>query len=258
MTINDIKEKLAMHLGTSEKPVTIRWVNKKIEEFIQDFGLLGYNRDSIIFSFAQHVGIKVTKFVPDELKREVGEIVRLVKNQSKTQPKVVIQSTNTIPPKKFTKSSPESKTKYLDIKILPDNFYIKLQQQINDTYNCKIFVALEILIRKFMENLVIDILRKRYGDRPPGLDIYYNRGKNKFHDFNFQLKTLEEKIKLDDFTGSPISDVSFLRKIAKYKDKANKTAHTLEIDKSKDEVDADKNNVQNIIEILIRALNIIQ
>ena len=45
----------------------------------------------------------------------------------------------------------------------PDIFYKKLIEEINFQYITKHSMSLSVLMRKLFENLIIDILRKKYG-----------------------------------------------------------------------------------------------
>jgi hypothetical protein len=60
----------------------------------------------------------------------------------------------------------------------------------------RIFTSVVILSRKMIENLIIEILRKKYPQKVKGnLDIYYNKNERRFHDFTMLVKNLEVKKK---------------------------------------------------------------
>jgi hypothetical protein len=61
-------------------------------------------------------------------------------------------------------------------------------------------MSLSVLIRKLFENLIINILRKKYGTQ--GLPKYYDTSKRRFHDFSILLKSLESNIS-DFHSASP-------------------------------------------------------
>ncbi len=52
---------------------------------------------------------------------------------------------------------------YINVTWLPDDFYKKLIDEINCLYGKQLPFALSVLVRKLLENLIIDILRKKYG-----------------------------------------------------------------------------------------------
>jgi len=154
-------------------------------------------------------------------------------------------SSEEIPPKQ------KSDFNYIDLKdeILPDKFYIKLRNQINKAYNYEILLAVQILCRKFLENLIIDILIFKY--KEINIDLFYNTKFGKHHIFNTLIQNFENK--LEDFKlYIPTLDKSFIKRIGKYKQQANATAHSIIIDIRKKDLDKDKQNLENIISILIK------
>lgn len=151
-------------------------------------------------------------------------------------------------------SLPGKSANFLEVSGEKDFFYLKLIKEINLLYDQGHFMSLAIMIRKLLENIIIDILRKKYGVAPPGLDLYYYVPQKRFQPFNQLLISLEEKI--GDF--SPLSsslDVAFIRRIEKCKIKGNKAAHTIDASIVKDWFDKNKEEINYTVNILVSLSN---
>jgi hypothetical protein len=73
-----------------------------------------------------------------------------------------------------------------------DRYYKNLVFQINLTWKFGLFLSTLILSRKLIENIIIELLRKKF---PSGneIDLYFNRKEGRFHDFSFLLENLHMK-----------------------------------------------------------------
>jgi hypothetical protein len=146
--------------------------------------------------------------------------------------------------------SPEE---YLDIKVLPNDFYIELQEQINRAFAYNVLSAVPILSRKFLENLIIDILRKKY--KGPGIDLYYNPAHRRFHGFEMLLKNLSDKISAGDFAGvSSIFDNIFLRRVNEFREQGNSTAHSIETKIERNTIKDNAEELSFLIKVLLKVL----
>jgi len=68
------------------------------------------------------------------------------------------------------------------------------------------------------------------------------------------LKNLHDRI--DDFTGiSPVFNSDFLKKINKFREQGNSSAHTLELNLDKEELKKDAKDLEYIIKVLVKVLN---
>lgn len=143
--------------------------------------------------------------------------------------------------------------KYIDLKEeeLPDSFYYDLVIDINKCYSFGVYSAVRILNRKLLENLLIDLLRKKIGMTE--IDLFYDTGKRRFHDFKILLKNVGAK--LDDF--KPISaalDSRLLKNIDQFRGSANSSAHTIELQIEKGELDSSKENIIFIVRVLSKMI----
>lgn len=146
--------------------------------------------------------------------------------------------------------SPE---KYLDIKVLPNDFYIELQNQINKAFAYNVLPAVQILSRKFFENLIIDILRKKY--KGAGIDLYYNTGRRRFQGFEILLKNLSDKLDEGDFDGvSSAFDKDLLRRVNNFREQGNSSAHSIELDLRREDIRDKKDELGFLIKVLLKVL----
>jgi len=146
-------------------------------------------------------------------------------------------------------SVPLSIKKYIDIKVLPGDFYIELQEQINKSFAYGIFPAVQILSRKFLESLLVDILRKKYGDQR--IELFYDPSRRRFHSFERLLNNLQDRI--DDFKAiSPEFNTEFLKKINGFREQGNSSAHTIELKIDKSDLEKDGKDLEFILKLLIR------
>lgn len=142
--------------------------------------------------------------------------------------------------------------KYIDVKVLPGDFYLELQEQINKSFTYGILPAVQILSRKFLENLLVDILKKKYGKKR--IELFYDTGRRRFHGFEHLLKNLDERI--DDFDGiSPAFDSKFLHSVNKLREQGNSSAHTIELNLEKDDIEKDGNDLEFIVKLLVKVFD---
>ena len=99
------------------------------------------------------------------------------------------------------------------------------------------FTGLVILSRKLIENLIIDVLRKKYPpDKIRNLNLYYDKNKRRFHDFTVLLDNLEKrkrKFQIDEPTVS-----KFISLAKPFRFYANSKAHSMiEVSNKKEIID---------------------
>jgi len=141
------------------------------------------------------------------------------------------------------------KIKYLDIKELPDDFYYSLFESINKSFAYGIHLAVDILTRKLLENLLIDILRKKFTMAKSNL--FFDKRYGRFHGFNVLLKNFREC--LNEFKPIiPMLDQKFIEKLNSFREAGNSAAHTLEFEVKEAELEAKKEELQFIVKTLIR------
>lgn len=107
-----------------------------------------------------------------------------------------------------------------------DLFYNKLKDEINLGYKFGLYSSVTVLSRKLVENLLIDILKKRFPPNEEGnLELYYDTKRNRFHDFALLLDNLERmknKFRPDEHAIS-----KFILLAEPFRMSANSNAHSI-------------------------------
>lgn len=142
--------------------------------------------------------------------------------------------------------------KFIELANYPDDFYKKLIDEINFQYSSKHPMSLSILIRKLFENLIIDILRKKYGTQE--LHQYYDTSKGRFHDFSLLLRNLDSK-KSDFHHISANLDSAFISDLNKYRGYGNAGAHSIDVDLRIEHFTNEKTDINHKVAFLVRILN---
>ena len=140
---------------------------------------------------------------------------------------------------------------FIKVTWIPDDFYAKLINEINRVHGAGLPFSLSILIRKLLENLTIDILRKRYGRQQ--VSLYYNTSRRRFHDFSILLRNLDSR-KADFHYVAPNLDSSIMRSINQYRESGNSAAHSIDVNLTVEQVSQDKDNINYLVQYLLRIL----
>jgi hypothetical protein len=148
------------------------------------------------------------------------------------------------------------KTRYVDVDRFPDDFYKGLVEQINACYQHAVYPASQILIRKLLENCLIDILRKRYGLAK--IDMFYNTSKGHFHDFSTLLENANTRIKDFAHVKDPF-DENLLKKINSYREQGNSSAHNISLDNQAilSGLDNSRSELNFIVKSLFRTISLL-
>ena len=142
---------------------------------------------------------------------------------------------------------------YLELSTFPDDFYKKLTENINLSYRYGLYTSTLILVRKFLENLLIDILRKKYGMR--NLELFFDKHHGRFRMLNELIKSFETKLSELRLIEPRVSEIT--DKLKKLREEGNAAAHALEteIRLQREDLDNIKNDVYFLIASLIRIYN---
>ncbi|WP_154019044.1 hypothetical protein [Halococcus agarilyticus] len=136
---------------------------------------------------------------------------------------------------------------FLDIDNVAGTFYPGLIERINTCYQLGINDATLILTRKLIENLLIDVLRRKYGtDR---IEIYYDPDSSEFHSFYELIENFKElQSDFEHYSGEV--DDNFIRELNSIRKPSNAEAHSIETDISDGEIE----NYQSISIYLVKVL----
>jgi hypothetical protein len=130
------------------------------------------------------------------------------------------------------------------------NYFIKEHvNEVNRAYTKDCLTCANILLRKIVENLIIDILRKKYPSSSlQDKQTYFDTVKGRYLDFSVLLNNLYAK--RTDFDDDCKTIIERLNQLAKkFKDDANDKAHSLyHIVKTKSELD--NLDIRTVIELI--------
>lgn len=139
-----------------------------------------------------------------------------------------LPSTEVVPEKiKVSQKTNVSKTNIKTVfEYDSDDYFIKGHiNELNRAYSFGCYTSVFILLRKIIENLIVDILRAQYsGNNRQNKELYYNISHKRFQDFSVILKNLYDK--RDDF-GTNNKAVARLYNLSKkMKDDTNDKTHS--------------------------------
>ena len=143
--------------------------------------------------------------------------------------------------------------KFIDNVDTIDHFYDKLIEEINKSFSYKMYTVSLILIRKLFENLIIDILRKKYKNN---IELFQN-SKGKYHQFHIILKNTREKVDAGDFESVKKDFVEPLRWISKLRDEGSKSTHSITFDIRSEELSELKDEIERNYNLLARILKLV-
>lgn len=128
-----------------------------------------------------------------------------------------------------------------------DEYYNDLIMEINYANAYGLYRSTMVLTRILIENILIDILRFRYGTKD--IDLFYNKSKNQHNDLSILLGNIKKRIA--DFKPFIQSfDEHFLDDIDKLRTHSNASAHTLELNIEQQTVNKSKEKIRNICRLL--------
>lgn len=141
--------------------------------------------------------------------------------------------------------------KLLEVTDIPDDFYKKLIDEVNHLNKHGFALSLSVLIRKLLENLLIDILRKRYGTSK--LSLYYDTSKHRFLDFSVLLKNFESNQADFQHITSNL-DNKLITEINSYRETGNSGAHSIDANMKIEHFKEKRNDLNYLVQFLFRLL----
>ena len=120
---------------------------------------------------------------------------------------------------------------------LPHPFFSRLIDEINAAYSKLLYTSTYVCLRKLFENLLIELLRARYGTTR--VDLYYWADRRRFHDFSVLIENLEDNI--GDFAEYTREfNAQFFTFIRSFAEQSNRTAHSIDIIEDPDALEKTK------------------
>jgi hypothetical protein len=128
-----------------------------------------------------------------------------------------------------------------------DQLYENLKREINAAYSHGFFTVTLILSRKLIENLLIDVLRKKYPPSGGGLSMYYNENTRHFLYFSDLVNNLENH--KEDFKAFEDVVNEILSLINELRETANAGAHSIVFYSDRKSIDELK--IPHLIDLLV-------
>jgi hypothetical protein len=139
--------------------------------------------------------------------------------------------------------------RFIEYEDADGEFYQNLIDDINQSYQVGIDDATLILSRKLLENLVLDLLRLRYGLDDERRELFYNTEKGRLLGFSRLLDNLGSN--LDDFVYySDRMDEDLIRQIEDLKGRGDASAHSVETNVSDETISEHKADVNPVVDVL--------
>ena len=137
--------------------------------------------------------------------------------------------------------------RFIDTDVVDVDYYTKLVEDINKSYQYGINDGTLVLTRKLFENFTIDILRAEYGGE--GIDLYYNTEKGRFHGLGTLCGNLDEKSSgLNHY--SRHLDNGLVNRVEQFKEHGNSQAHSVRVNISDEELEDMSTEATELTKIL--------
>lgn len=147
-------------------------------------------------------------------------------------------------------------TKFIHGIHIDDEFYESLISDINKSYQVGVDEATLILTRKLVENLLIDLLRAKYGHSEGNLELFYDTDNRQFRRFSSLIENLDQNMHdLEYYSDRMDSDV--IPKIKDLKGGGDASAHSIELAPSEDamkEYQSKANDLADILSYTLRSI----
>ena len=143
----------------------------------------------------------------------------------------------------------------MGIGSIQNKVYFKVLNDFNKLYRSNIFWVLSLLLRKILENLLIDIFRKKYGIR--NILLYYLPHKRRFHNFSILLSNLESKLPDLRYLSDQLN-ARLIEKLNAYRERGNESAHSIEFLVTKEDIDSKREEINHLIHLLDNILSKIE
>lgn len=125
-----------------------------------------------------------------------------------------------------------------------------LRREIEQCYQANAHTAVVVLSRKLLENLLIELLRIRYGlETSTERELFYDADRKRFQSFAILIENLENN--LGDFR--PFSeriDENTVKKLDNIRETGNAGAHSIEVDVEPDKLDTFRKDMNEVLEDL--------
>jgi len=139
--------------------------------------------------------------------------------------------------------------RFLNIDNVPGTFYPDLVEDINRSYSLGIYDATLVLTRKLLENLLIDILRSKYGTNR--IRLYYRPNNGRFQNFSTLIGNFDDnQSDFEHLSGGLDND--FIDELDAFRQDANAEAHSIETNITGNEMEEYREQARHASQVLFQ------
>jgi hypothetical protein len=219
---------------------------------------LGHRMVGIAFpeDMVQQYGLRVDEYVDvtfERLRRNKPTILERTMRTRPTEgdieifPRVLRYGEVAIRPKAFGTIAPGQIPDRLIRLDFLDQFYADMVLELNYAYGYGLRRSAEVLFRALIENLLIDMLRDKYGMSK--VDLFFHTARGRFNDLSVLIANLRDN--LPDFAPYSASiDKNFCDLLNGYRETGNASAHKLEGTAFRESSQAKRTEIANIVALL--------
>lgn len=214
---------------------------------------------------SQYIGTVYAVWLPSKLVLAYGiredefldvtftDIVRPKTNQpEELYPRILRYGERSITPKSGIAPQPtQMPTVLIDHKFATP-YFSALALEINYAYGFNLMRSTMILYRTLLENLLIELLRNKYGIQQ--LSLFFDTSHNRFHDFSVLITSLKDHV-VDFQPYTTAIDTKFCSKLDSYRETGNAQAHKLENTFTYKEILERRTEMNTICELLVNTIH---
>ncbi|TKX84621.1 hypothetical protein EXE43_17910 [Halorubrum sp. SS5] len=144
--------------------------------------------------------------------------------------------------------------KFISHTHIDDEFYDSLVSNINRCYQADVNEATLVLTRKLVENLLIDLLRAKYGHSDGNIELFYDTENRQFRRFSRLIDNLETNIHDFEYYSDRM-DEDIIPKIKQLKGGGDASAHSIELAPSEDAMHEYRSKANSVVDVLSYTLS---
>lgn len=138
---------------------------------------------------------------------------------------------------------------FLELEYDSGPFYDKLIENINTTYQYRVYDATLVLTRKLLESMLIDLLRGEFGRE--GTTLYFNPDTAQYRGLAALINNFEEQSGEYRKYSLTVADDEFIELLESFRQDGNASAHSIEINITEEEIKSKSDDATRIVNILM-------
>jgi hypothetical protein len=145
---------------------------------------------------------------------------------------------------------------FIDVEYDEGQFYPQLIEDINTTYQTRVYDATLVLTRKLFESLLIDILRGEFGQE--NVHLFFNPDTGQYRNLVTLISNFEAQAESLRKYSLTVAENEFTEMLESFRHDGNESAHSIEIDISDSEIEEKSEDATRVAEILLNIWTKIQ